>query len=80
MHLYFIYSYSRRLEQNIFFGRAANYCWMLALCLGVILALKVPLAYEVAGSRLVMAIIYVWGRHAENIKVSLYGVLEFSAK
>lgn len=80
IHLYFIYSYSRQLEQNIFFGRAANYCWMLAICLAVILALAVPFGYPFAGPGLMMAIIHVWGRHAENVKISLYGIFQIPAK
>lgn len=80
MHIYFIYIYSRQLERNIFCGRISNYCWMLTICLGMILALQVPLGHFLAGPSLVVAMIHVWGRHAGPAKVSLYGVLEIPAK
>lgn len=79
-HLYFLYTYSRQLETNTFFGHTANYAWMLAICQTVIVALAPLMGYFIAGPALLMAIMHVWGRHAGDVTVSLYGIVPIPAK
>lgn len=78
--MYFLYTYSRQLEAGTFFGRTANYAWFLVnVMIFVSLAsFFVPSVFN--GSSLLTAILHLWGRHAGDVSVSLYGFIRFPAK
>lgn len=80
LHLYFMYTYSRQLEANTFFSRSAPYAWMLCICQLCICLLAPVLQFYLAGPAILIAIIHVWGRHAGDLNVKLYGILTIPAK
>lgn len=78
--MYFLYTYSQQLERGVFFERPANYAWFLFIvaCFVTVASLLIPTA--VNGSNLLLAIIHLWGRHADNVTVNLYGFIKIPAK
>lgn len=80
MSLYFLYTYSRQVESNSFFGRTAAYAWMLAICMMVIIPLAFVFGFYLAGPALLMAIMHMWGRNAGDTRVTLYGIVPIPAK
>lgn len=81
MRLYYLYTYSSQLERGTFFNRSANYCWFLFIVMTfTMLASVLTVPSYINGSALLLAIIHLWGRHANDVTVSLYGILKFPAK
>lgn len=80
MHLYFLYTYSKQVEANNFFGRASAYAWMCTVCLLVITPMALLLGFGLAGPALLMSIMHIWGRHAGEAVVTLYGIVPVPAK
>lgn len=80
IRMYFLYTYSRQLEIGTFFGRPANYAWFLAISSSVVLLLSTIFGSPINGGALLIAIIHLWGRHATNVTVNLYGFINIPAK
>lgn len=80
IRMYFLYTYSQQLEIGTFFGRPANYAWFLTLVAGFILLASSVIPTYLNGSGLLLAIIHLWGRHAEDVTVSMYGFIQIPAK
>lgn len=80
IHLYFMYTYSKQVENNQFFGRSAAYAWMLVICLSVITPLGFLLSFPIAGPAMLISIMHLWGRAAGETRVTLYGIVPIPAK
>lgn len=80
IRMYFLFTYSKQLEIGTFFGRPANYAWFLALVSTFVLAMTALIPSYVNGGALLIAIIHLWGRHAVNLTVTMYGFIQIPAK
>lgn len=72
MLLYFLYSYSQRLETGYFAGAPADYVFMLlfnALCL---LAMGLFMGFPILSSALVFSVVYVWCQINKDIIVNFW--------
>jgi len=79
MNLYFLYSYSVRLETGVFDGRPADYLFMLVfnwLCLVLIgLFIRLPLLMN----PMVLAVLYVWCQFNKDQIVQFWFGTQFKA-
>lgn len=77
--LYFMYSYSRRLDEGIFDGRPADYMFMLLFCwiLLVIVGFIAPLMMLM--DPMVLAVLYVWCQLNRDTIVSFWFGTQFKA-
>lgn len=80
IRMYFLFTYSKQLEIGVFFGRPANYAWFLSIVSATVLALSAIVPSYINGGALLIAIIHLWGRHATNVTVALYGFIQIPAK
>jgi Derlin-2/3 len=80
INCYFLFHYSKQLENGFFLGRTANYCWMLTIVAGITLVASLVLPIYAAGPALLMAIMHLWGRHSPTLTVKMYGILAIPAK
>lgn len=80
IRIYFLFVYSKQLEIGVFFGRPANYAWFLTFVAMFILVLSTLFSSLINGGGLLIAVIHLWGRHATNVTVSLYGFIQIPAK
>ncbi|XP_065183691.1 derlin-1-like [Sycon ciliatum] len=79
INLYFLYSYSTRLETGIFDRRPADYLFMLIFCwlLLVIAGFMVPLILLM--NPLIMTVLYVWAQLNRDMIVSFFFGTQFKA-
>lgn len=80
IRMYFLFTYSKQLEIGVFFGRPANYAWFLSIVCATALCLSAIIPSYINGGGLLIAIIHLWGRHATNVTVALYGFIQIPAK
>lgn len=80
IRMYFLFTYSQQLEIGTFFGRPANYAWFLSLIAAFVLLASTVFPTIVNASALLIGIIHLWGRHAENVTVTMYGFIKIPAK
>lgn len=80
IRIYFLFVYSKQLEIGVFFGRPANYAWFLTFVSIFTLVFSTLFPSFINGGGLLTAIIHLWGRHATNVTVSLYGFIQIPAK
>lgn len=79
INVYFLYSYSLRLETGVFDGRPADYLfllifnWICLLILGVIVPLKI------IGMPLVISVLYVWCQVNRDTVVQFWFGTQFKA-
>ncbi|XP_062501097.1 derlin-1-like [Corticium candelabrum] len=72
--LYFLYSYSSRLESGIFDGRPADYLFMLLMHWIVVLVIALFMGLPLIMHCVVMAVIYVWCQlHKDTMIVFWFG-------
>jgi len=78
-NLYFLYSYSVRLETDTFLGRPADYCFallfMAATCIVTGLAVGLPLLMD----PMVLAVLYVWCQLNKNVIMNFWFGTQFKA-
>ncbi|KAJ0395721.1 hypothetical protein P43SY_006369 [Pythium insidiosum] len=78
-HMYFVFRYTRLLEEGSFRGRTADFVYMLTIG-AVIIVLVAPFVnIHFLGSSLTFMMIYVWGRRNEHVRMSLLGFVPFTA-
>jgi len=79
-HMYFLVRYCRLLEEGDFRGRTANFVLMLFFGIFLI-AMVAPFvqAHNFLGSALTFMMTYVWGRRNEDVKMSVFGLITFTA-
>ncbi|KAJ3096346.1 Derlin 1 [Phlyctochytrium planicorne] len=79
MNLYFLYQYSRSLEEGMFARRRADYVFFLifvwALAIPAAIAFSLPFLLEI----LVMALVYVWALDNRDQIVSFFFGMQFKA-
>lgn len=80
IRMYFLFTYSKQLEIGVFFGRPANYAWFLTIVSLTVLSLSLLIPSYINGGALLIAIIHLWGRHATNVTVTMYGFIQIPAK
>lgn len=80
IRMYFLFTYSKQLEIGTFFGRPANYAWFLTIVSTFVLAMSAIMPSFINGGALLIAIIHLWGRHATNVTVTMYGFIQIPAK
>lgn len=80
INMYFLFHYSKQLENGFFLNRTANYCWMLTLVMLITLISSTVIPMYAAGSALLMAIMHLWGRHSPTLTVKMYGFISIPAK
>lgn len=78
--MYFLFTYSQQLERGVFFGRPANYAWFLTVVAAFVMTCTLLVPSYINGGAFLLAIIHLWGRHADNVTVSLYGFIKIPAK
>jgi len=78
----FLIRYGSQLEGGTFQGRPDDYAYMLAFCATTLLALGYVTQgtalegnFVVLGPTLIFAVLYVWARHNEHARVSIYGLI-----
>jgi len=79
-HMYFLVRYCRLLEEGDFRGKTANFVLMLFFGIFLI-AMVAPLirAHNFLGSALTFMMTYVWGRRNPDVKMSVFGLVTFTA-
>ncbi|GMR53103.1 hypothetical protein PMAYCL1PPCAC_23298, partial [Pristionchus mayeri] len=79
MMIYFLYNYSKSVEQGVFDGRPADYLFMLIfsglVCTGLCFAASIPFMLE----PMVMAVLYVWSQLNKDTIVSFWFGTRFKA-
>lgn len=80
IRIYFLFVYSKQLEVGVFFDRPANYAWFITFVSIFTLVFSTVFTSLINGGGLLTAIIHLWGRHATNVTVSLYGFIQIPAK
>lgn len=80
IHMYFLFTYSKQLEIGTFFGRPANYAWFLTIVATFCLLTSTLFSPSIHGGAILIAIVHLWGRHAENVTVNMYGFIHIPAK
>lgn len=80
IRMYFFFTYSKQLEIGTFFGRPANYAWFLTIVSATVLVISTVIPSYINGGALLIAIVHLWGRHAENVTVNMYGFISIPAK
>lgn len=77
--LYFLYSYSIRLETGIFAGRRADYVFMLAFCWLCAVILALALSVFIVWEGIILAAVYVWCQINRDQIVSFWFGIRFKA-
>jgi Derlin-2/3 len=80
INMYFLLHYSKQLENGVFFGRTANYCWFITIVMAVTIACSPVIPVFAGGRAILMAVMHLWGRHSPNLTVKLYGIVAVPAK
>lgn len=79
MNMYFMYSYSLRLETTVFEHAKGDYAYMLFICSTFLLIIGYLLELPILGVPLVIAILYVWCIANANTIVSFWFGTTFKA-
>ncbi|KJE96492.1 hypothetical protein CAOG_06812 [Capsaspora owczarzaki ATCC 30864] len=79
MSLYFLYKYSRTLEEQHFLGRKAEYATLVGFIWLVLLALAPILNMPFIGLAAIYSLIYVWSQFYANVIVSFIFGIQFKA-
>jgi len=79
INLYFLYSYSMRLETGIFAGRPADYAFMLFFSWLCSCAAALTLGFGVLMDPMVLAVLYVWCMLNKEVIVSFWFGTQFKA-
>jgi derlin-1 len=79
INLYFLYSYSSRLESGMFFGRTADYLFMFVFCwlLVVIVGFMAPFYFLL--EPMVLTTIYIWSQLNRETIVQFWFGMQFKA-
>ncbi|XP_065827780.1 derlin-1-like [Oscarella lobularis] len=79
MNLYFLYSYSRRLESGVFDGRSADYLFMVLIHWAILLVLGLLVGLWLLMDSLVMSVIYVWCQLNQDVIMQFWFGMQFKA-
>lgn len=79
INLYFLYNYSRRLEESTYAGKPADYCFMLIFnCLCCVILGLVGDVYFLMDP-MVLSVLYIWCQLNKNVIVSFWFGTRFKA-
>eukprot|EP01137_Pigoraptor_chileana_P001223 Opistho-2@38554 len=78
-HMFFLYRYSRYLEEGSFRGRTADYFYMLLFGATLMTVVAPFIDMIFLGSGLTCMLVYVWGRRNRHVRMSFLGLLTFTA-
>merc|ERR550514_1533003 len=79
INVYFLYSYSLRLENELFERKPADYAMMLLTTWIVMLGVAYMMDLMIVGPVLVMAVLYTWCYVNKDVIVSFYFGTSFPA-
>lgn len=79
INMYFLYSYSTRLETGLFDGRPADYLFMILFngCILIIIGFLMPL--RLLMDPLVLSVLYVWCQVNKDMIVQFWFGMQFKA-
>lgn len=81
-HIFFLYRYSRSLEEGSFRRKTADFFYMLlfgAVLLTIFALVFSPANIHFLGSSLTFMLVYVWSKRNRDVQMRLLEVLDFTA-
>lgn len=79
MNLYFLYSYSTRLETGLFDGRPADYLFMILFNCIILLIIGFLVPLRLLMDPLVLSVLYVWCQVNKDMIVQFWFGMQFKA-
>ncbi|KAJ8964145.1 hypothetical protein NQ317_017349 [Molorchus minor] len=79
INLYFLYNYSRRLEESTYAGKPADYCFMLIFNLLCCVILGLIAEMPILMDPMVLSILYVWCQLNKDVIVTFWFGTRFKA-
>jgi len=79
INLYFLYSYSSRLEQGIFDGRPADYLFLLIFNAVGLIFLGFALSLRLLMDAMILGVLYIWCQLNKDVIVSFWFGTQFKA-
>jgi len=77
--MFFLIQYSKDLEKTAFTGRSGGYAYMMIFGIGCLLLLAPLLNTPFLGESLTNMVVYVWGRLNKHVRLSFFGIVDFTA-
>ncbi|CAH8436394.1 unnamed protein product [Dicrocoelium dendriticum] len=79
INLYFLYTYSSRLENGMFFGRTADFLFLVIFCwlLVVIVGFMAPFYFLL--EPMVLTVIYIWSQLNRSVIIQFWFGMQFKA-
>lgn len=78
-HVFFLQRYSRLLEESSGGNSSARFAWLLVYAMGSLVVLSPLLSLPFLGSALSSSLVYIWSRRNPETRLSLLGLLVFTA-
>jgi len=79
-NMYFLVRHCRQLEEGDFRGKPSQFVLMILFGIGMTCMLTPFLqSHNFLGSALTFMMTYVWGRRNEDVRMSMFGVISFTA-
>jgi len=79
INLYFLYSYSTRLEQGVFDGRPADFCFLLIFNGICLILLGFALSLRLLMDAMILGVLYIWCQLNKDTTVSFWFGTQFKA-
>ncbi|TGZ62004.1 hypothetical protein CRM22_007668 [Opisthorchis felineus] len=79
INLYFLYSYSSRLENGLFFGRTADYLFMILFCWFMVVIVGFMASFYFLLEPMVLTVIYIWSQMNRDVIVQFWFGMQFKA-
>jgi Derlin-2/3 len=79
LHIYFLYFYSRRLEEHSFHRKSADFLYMILFGVVCMLIIAPMLQLPFMSHALVIMLLYVWSRRNPHEQLRLYGLFTVGA-
>ncbi|KAI9299226.1 putative Der1-like family [Neoconidiobolus thromboides FSU 785] len=78
-YMFFFINYSRMLEEGSFYGRTADFCFMLIYFASSFLVIGPFLKVPFLSTLLTFALTYVWSRKSPDVQLAFLGLFTFHA-
>lgn len=79
INLYFLYSYSSRLENGMFFGRTADYVFMFLFLWVALVIVSFLASFYVLLEPMVLTVLYIWSQLNRDVIVQFWFGMQFKA-
>nr|CAH8873054.1 unnamed protein product [Trichobilharzia regenti] len=79
INLYFLYSYSSRLENGMFLGRTADYVFMFMFTWLTLVIVSFLAAFYVLLEPMVLTVLYIWSQLNRDVPVQFWFGMQFKA-